>query len=640
MPAAAAERPFPTYEIKYEWVHGTPDSNYDPANPVGDGCLRDPQAKVTHLPSFAFGAMIQPCDAVRTTIRFTSKLEPGQEGTIDFRWGTTWQYRKVSDPDANNNIWKPIENFTVDGKPYPAYEINNQDAVVVKDKSGNYVRMNSGKGYYEPVHFIFDRLFDDSEEHIFSYDAYLPIDADWGGLTWGTGSTGDTQGGSIGAKANGLEVYFAAGADFRHVKDSDYRAFLKISDETVSLPNRPLGTWGGELAGTTFTTEQCLEDRQLAPMNETITAKEIYPDLSYSTPISFQSRPGEFLMSRWPYEFMTSYIDNGFDSAKGLRVMNADAAGKLQSYELDRPGQANFSYKPTVESLVADIPGYAYVDNDLASYSDGSFDSLKSNGIPVFTAGKNVKLNYNKSGVKTQHFYYTYEPVHGTFALQKTTPDGEGLAGAKFELFRAVDMKEYLPATEGGYACKLPNITSLEQLQEVKVCSAENCQTLKAEQVKVPGGNADGTFTTDDAGAFAPHDENGTVLNDWLESGTYYYREVAAPKGYALDQTWRSFEVTEQGKIVQLTAVNTPETPENPPTPPADTPPTPPVDTPPTPSIVNPPAPQADTPPTPLSQSKELGNTGANLVFAALFAVALFTAGFAITYRRTGNRAE
>ena len=235
LPASAATRPFPEYELSYEWIHGTPDPNYDPNAPVGDGCLRDPNAKVTPLSHFGFRASINPCDGVRTTIRFYLELKEGEEPTNEFRFGATWQYTDISNSDSNAYIWKPLENFTFDGQPVSkdVLDIDSLEQVVVH-KDGQPVRMKKGKGFYEPRHIVYLNQFGTPgkiEEHTFQFDGYLPINGDWAGLSWGTGSTGDTQGGRIGTKANGLTVTFQSGADFRYVKDSDYRHFLKVPEK-------------------------------------------------------------------------------------------------------------------------------------------------------------------------------------------------------------------------------------------------------------------------------------------------------------------------------------------------------------------------------------------------------------------------
>ncbi|MFY9263254.1 MAG: LPXTG cell wall anchor domain-containing protein [Actinomycetaceae bacterium] len=618
LPASAANRPFPKYELTYQWVHGTPDPNYDPDNPVGDGCLRDPNAEVTHLTTFAFGAVIEPCDAVRTTIRFYNDLQPGEEATIDFRWGVSWQYTDISDPNASNYIWKPVENFLFDGQPYPAYDVNDQDAMVVKDANGNFVRMSNGKGYYEPVHFIFDDLFEDGEEHTFQFDAYLPINGDWAGMSWGTGSTGDTQGGSIGAVANGLDVRFNAGADFRHVEDSVYREFLSITDPDNPLPNRTLGTWGSEVAGTTFSIEQCLEDRQLAPLTDSITANEIYPDLTYTTPIKFHTGSGSYLMARWPYEFMTSYLGSDFDSISGLRPFFRNGT-TFDSYETVRPGVANFSYKPTIDSIIADIPGYTYVDNDLPYYSKGAFDLNSPAGKYNYISAKNIVVTYNKSGERIQHFYYTYEPLKTTFELTKTDSAGELLEGATFELFRQADMREYLAYEDGGYLCKR---TETPELEEIEVCDQGQCSLVGVNRVDVPGAAADGTFSTDGTGTFIPTNNDGTPASNWLTPGTYYLREVTAPSGYVLDENPLVFQVEPEViddviQTVELTAVNEEEPP------PVDSPPTPPN------------TPPSDLPatPEPTSPSEPMPKTGTDA--AQLVAIALaFIAGGAWLVRR------
>lgn len=626
-PAQAANRPFPKYEISYEWIHGTPDPNYDPSSPVGDGCLRDPNATVTPLSFFAFQASINPCDGVRTTIRFFLELQDGEEPTNEFRFGATWQYTDIANSDSKAYLWKPLENFKFDGKPVdPALlDVSSMEQVVVHE-NGAPVRMNNGKGFYKPRHVIYLDQFGTPgkmEEHTFQFDGYLPINGDWAGLSWGTGSTGDTQGGTIGATANGLTVRFQSGADFRYVKDSDYRQVLNIAEGTANLPARRDAGWGGEIPGSTFTIEQCLEDRQLRPLVNSATAAESYYDagngpaniaapwdyevIAHTTPVNFWGPSGSNLLAAYPYEFIVGAVGD-FDSLKGVRAMNLDPNGGRMVLP---PAPNNFPYKPTLHGLAKDVAGYRYVDNDLPIVDRGLLDvpNTRSGKYP-WMAGKNVQLGYNKSGDRLKHYYFTYEQLKGTFKLEKydgKAPDKK-LPNATFALLK----KEAYQA----YNCALPTDPKAEDYRTVNVCEANGsagaapgCEATSVRAIAVPGGNPDGTFTTGPDGTFEPTEAQ------WLEPGEYFVQEVRTPEGYEVKNAFTAFTVSANtADVANVRVAN-----EKPPTPP--TPPTPPV--PPKPPVT-PPAPP--TPPKP-----KLPNTGANVLWVSSLAALAALGGVALT---------
>lgn len=307
----------------------------------------------------------------------------------------------------------------------------------------------------------------------------MPADAVQAGLSWGTGSTGDGNQ-VIGATANGLTIYYndypMAGADFRFVKDADYRLFVKdpvakdkplpgrSDDRKLALPDE----------SSTFETIRCLEDRQLAPLRDRITAKEIYPELPYTTEIPFREEFQELGMAAWPYQFsMTGRVPGKFATPSNVRYFYHDGPSDkyfhrhgFRNYEEEKDrqgkpwkGRANFPYRPSVESIIRNIPGYSYVDNNLPIIP--AVGSLKpavnlehpadSRGIPKFIAGKNIWYDTHSSGLDTKHFYYTYEPSLTSFKLIKSDAvTKKQLPNAQFQLYKEPDMKEYLPEKDGG----------------------------------------------------------------------------------------------------------------------------------------------------------------------------------------------
>ncbi|MDO5025119.1 MAG: prealbumin-like fold domain-containing protein [Trueperella sp.] len=547
VPAQAAERPFPDYDLEFEWIHGEVDPNWKPGDP-GDGCLRSANPEITHLYTYGFGSKIHPCDGVRTTMTFNyNEVNPAMPPTLQFRLGVTWQYTKRS--DNNPYIWKPVENFMMDGQLVdPAkYDTLNQEDVVVKRPDGTWQHLgnNNPRDFFEPVHVVFDDEFYNDEVHTFRWDAYLPADGDFAGMTIGTGSTGDTEGGSIGVKANGLKVGISAYADYRYVLDSEYRAARNIADPTVKIKNRPLAYWGGELAGSTYTTIQCLEqpNQHLAPVMREQNITEIYPELVgvVANPgnTEFESSSGDFALAYYPYEFFVGQVGNWADLT-GLKLMNWDKATET----FYSHGDKNIPYKPTLESVKREIPGYTYVDNDIPIDPEGKLE------MPGYrkTAAPNFELSYHKTmGVDTQHMYFTYKPNPGSFELTKTDATGAPLPGARFELYQLVEdvatpcgVAPDLTDTVQLEVCEVRTPANTDELRDMLASAPTQCAPKTLRKVVLDGFATDGTFTTGDDGKFTPQGEPA------LLPGNYFVREVAAPAGYEILNEFLPLEVPVQ----------------------------------------------------------------------------------------------
>lgn len=599
-PAQAAHRPFPDYDLSFEWIHGQVDPGWTQGD-QGDGCIRSADNPVTELHHFAFSATVNPCDGVRTTMKFKyNTVDPDMAPTLDFRLGVTWQYTRRTDNDPFT--WKPVENFMMDGEPVRAekYDTSKQEAVVVKNSDGSWRHLgnNNPRDFFEPVHVVFDDEFHNDEEHTFQWDVYLPADADYAGMSIGTGSTGDTEGGSIGAKANGLYVNIPAKADYRYVLDSEYRASQKLpsieelekaekakqaeqtgqseqaeqaeqsepgeqteqteqseqgeqddqhifddqnapEEDKYKLPNRRQAFWSGPLEGSTYTTIECLEDQLLAPVLEKQSIADMYSKLGEEVEnpgeVLFQDGSGNFALARYPYEFYVGQPGN-WASLSGLRLMNwDDASQKFLSY-----GDKNIPYKPTFKSVRREIPGYVYVDNDLPILSDGRMDADL-----VKSKAPNFKLSYHKTpGVDTQHMYFTYKKKPGTFELLKQAEDGTALAGAKFELYQLVNdepspcgVKPDLTNTEEISVCPVRTPSSPSELQEMLDTTPTDCKTERVRKVVLKGFNEDGSFTTGTDGTFKPEGDPA------LEPGKYFVRETSAPKDYKILNEYTPFEV-------------------------------------------------------------------------------------------------
>ncbi|WP_216395857.1 Cna B-type domain-containing protein [Arcanobacterium phocae] len=558
--AHAANRPFPKYDLSFQWIHGQVDPQWKPGDD-GDGCLRSEDPEITPLSTFGFHTVINPCDGIRTTMRWfyddDQLTGDNVAPTNQFRLGVTWQYTRR---DTNEPyFWKPVENMTLDGKPIDQAKYNpaDQESVVVKKTNGEWSHIpDRPSGFFEPKHVVFDDLFGFDQEHTFVWDTYLPVFGDGGGMTIGTGSTGDTQGGSIGAKANGLYVSIPAYADFRYVLDSEYRQALDVPQisaegETVKIPHRPLAGWSGPLEGSTYTTVKCLEseDQFLAPIVTGQKTSEIYPDLAQKYPSVAHSTgesqiadgAGSYALGRWPYEFSLRQPGT-WASTSGLRVMNHDSA--TDSF-LDY-GDKDLPYKPTFDSVKKDIPGYTYVDNDLPIEEKGTYDSMTSGGIPLFKSAPNIRLSYHKTvGQETQHLYLTYKKNPGTFRVEKTDPDGHPIAGAKFALYEVINNS----ATPCG---QTPDMTGAEEIEVCDSADPQNCEKVTARQVKLNDFDAkDGTFVTDKDGKYTPSGEPS------LPPGKYIVKELSVPEPYLISTPYTLFNIPIQaGKDTDGTLVS------------------------------------------------------------------------------------
>lgn len=626
-PAQAAERPFPDYDLSFEWIHGQVDPDWKQGDP-GDGCIRSDENEVTPLSHFGFKAKFNPCDGVRTTMKFKyDTVDPDMAPTLNFRFGVTWQYTRRSDNDPYT--WKPVENFKLDGELVPAdkYDPSNQEQVVEKNADGSWKHFNDKvTDFFKPIHVVFDDEFYNDEVHTFQWDAYLPADGDQAGMSIGTGSTGDTQGGSIGAKANGLYVSIPAYADYRYVLDSEYRAVQNV-DEKAKIPNRRQSFWSGPIEGSTYTTITCLEDQLLEPVMAQQSITDIYPELAgvVENPgeVTFQDGSGSYALARYPYEFYVGQPGN-WTSLSGLRLMNWDD----ESQKFFPHGDKNIPYKPTFDSVKKEIPGYTYVDNDLPILKDGRMDM--PNYVQV--EAPNFELSYHKTpGVETQHMYFTYKKNPGTFKLSKQDGDGSALAGAHFELYQLVNDKPSpcgvepdLTNTEEITVCPVRTPSSPSELQEMLNTTPANCESKLVRKVVLEGFNADGSFTTGADGTFAPEGEPA------LEPGKYFARETSAPKDYEILNEYIPFEVplqTEQddegNPVVVPVDVNVKnyKTPPPPTTEPTTEPSTEPSTEPTTPTT---------QPPTP-----HLPKTGVAPLWPA--AVILFAAGAVLTVVRKKN---
>ncbi|MDO5701482.1 MAG: prealbumin-like fold domain-containing protein, partial [Bowdeniella nasicola] len=633
-PVQADHRPFPKYELTYEKLTGHPTPNGEPG-PWGDGCIRDLEAPVVPLTFFGVSAMLDQCEGVRTTVRFFLEEDSPGSPTLEFRWGVTWQYQTQEQIGSNDLTLKPVENFTYDGESVSTEQYDPENPAVVDDE-GNLVRMSDGDGWYRPIHYVFEDTFGAGEEHILQFDAYVPLGAERAGMTWGTGSTGDTSGGSIGATANKLKVFPPARMDFRYVLHSEYlaaRGFAQDEELTKDydvpgLPERKWATADSGIEGTAFELIDCLEanHQHLADVSSSAPVNEIYPELPFDTLTHFEDRVGDFGFALWPWEFYT-YQSGLWDPKSGLRLMNRNHdTGEIDPYLKDDGSYMALPYKPTVESLIRDIPGYRYVDNDITMFEKGKFDLESPPKTYNYLTAPNVQLR-KVGDERTQHFYYTYEPIPGTFELEKSAvnyvAEDEGftampvpLEGAEFELYEVVDptttacgLEPNLDNTETVSVCALKEPTTPAELQEALESEPTACEEKTVRKITLEG--TDGTFVTDADGRFTPEGDP-TLL-----PGDYLLREISAPGEHLILNEWIPFTIPlqdqEEPEAVQVTADNylTPPPPETPtPTPT------------PTPTGTETPPESPDDP--------EMPTTGTNVAIFATLAILLSAAGLAL----------
>ncbi|MDO5726868.1 MAG: prealbumin-like fold domain-containing protein [Bowdeniella nasicola] len=567
-PSYAAERPFPDWDVTYERIPGT---RAEGESASGDGCVRDPNGELTPLTTFAFHAMVNECEGVRTTLKFYYKdgFKPGEEPTLNFRFGATWQYRTADNP--NELVLKPLENFLYDGKPVSPeeYDVNNP---ALRDAEGNLMYISGDKkGLYEPILHEWEAVFDEEDVHTFQFDMYLPADAQWGAMTWGTGSTGDTAGGSIGATANKLTVGFPAKVDFRYVLHSEYVKARGLQPEDMEkeldygkgLPARLIAKSPDDVAEekSTFELIQCLEDKdqQLAPMRDRLALNEIryrkpYDDVAipHSSETLFEDKAGTLGLAQWPYQFSV-HQDGKWAPKKGLRPMNR-SDGKFVPYLDDAGDMLALPYKPTVESLQRQIPGYEYVDNDITIEENGQFNLEQGEHSYKYDAAPNVVLR-RVGPYDTQHFYFTYEPILGTFELEKTAVAFQGdessdapLANATFKLYEVLGDASAAPRAVCGQAstdedvqvvevCTRPEPKTAAELQHV-LGQRGDCVEKRVRPVTLEG--TDGTFTTDAQGKFTPEGDRQ------LAPGDYLLQEIDAPDNHIVLNEWTAFEVPKQ----------------------------------------------------------------------------------------------
>lgn len=622
----AAQRPFPKYEMTFEKIEGRKNATGECEN------LENPE--ISHLTTSRKNAMLNQCEGVRTKIRFfyNGPFEVGQEPTLQFRYGVTWQYRVDGD---NTYILKPVENFLYDGEEVSVEQYDPDNPAVV-DSEGNPQRSkpDDPSSSFEPHHYVFEDVFGENEEHTIQYDWFLPADGVTGFMSWGTGSTGDTQGGSIGATANGLWTHLPAAMDFRYVLHSEYlaaRGFAqdadleKDLDYGPGLPERKWATADTGIQDTAFELIECLEKagQHLADVRDSQPVNEIYSELPYTTETRFENKAGTTGFAQWPWQFFV-YQHGHWDPKKGLRDMNRNHSTLEFDPYLKADGRyMNLPYAPTLESVKNDIPGYKYVDNDITILPKAYYDLEQPNDSYKFLPGPNVLLRRVGTHA-TQHFYLTYEKIPGTFELEKQSvsfgQDGsetrEALEGAEFKLYQVVDetkspcgLEPDLTDTEVVEVCAYQEPTTADELEDM-MQNPKDCENKRVRPF--PLADTDGSFTTDEEGKFRPEGDPS------LEPGDYLVREVSAPGEHLIVNEWIPFTVPLQieGDTDPVTVYA--ENYMKPTPPPSESPSE-------SPSVSTPP----ETPGKP-----ELPVTGVNVLLVGGIAVALFTAGLLLTLVR------
>ena len=282
------------------------------------------------------------------------------------------------------------------------------------------------------------------------------------------------------------------------------------------------------------------------------------------------------------------------DAHKTVTMVNKTYKGSITIKKLDEVGNAlagaEFTLYPTDETKAVDksgnvsfsdltagtytiqetkVPyGYGGVSGSVSVTIDEN-DDAKSINVPenMSVIGKEITINWKN------------QKVYGSLKVVKYGKDNALLQGAEFELSgngitqtRTTDangevvftglpygdytLKETTPPT--GYvvseALSSGVTVTIDSTAEKQVSYTNTTQKGKIEIIKKNNSNENlsgavfGLYTDSAATSAietATSDNNGMVVFDGLEAGTYYVKEITAPTGYKLDSTVYTFVVGE-----------------------------------------------------------------------------------------------
>ena len=209
----------------------------------------------------------------------------------------------------------------------------------------------------------------------------------------------------------------------------------------------------------------------------------------------------------------------------------------IYTVEIAKDGTVTFK-----EDANGTIVNKKYGNVTIIKYKEGTTIGVEGAVIEIKDAsGKSVRLTTNENGI------ITFKAFPGTYTYKETTaPDGYILNNTEYTFTVADDgIVTYDSANGIIYNTRVTmkdaiTITKYKTGTEMPVAGAV-IGVFDAE------GNKISEQTTK---------ENGTITISGLEVGSYYYKEISAPKGYVLNNTEYHFTVENDGSVTFAEGTN------------------------------------------------------------------------------------
>lgn len=274
-----------------------------------------------------------------------------------------------------------LKNFRMDGEPCPLWE--GLDRQLIPSASTDPAVATHGYEVYgkgrnhRPAHPPLGFNMTKADKHYISFEMTIPENAHYVIYGQGSGSSGQS-GGVISARADKLDIYTRAQMQFHYVLDKDYRQVRNIAGEEDVSPIAPRG-----LNDSFFPLSPAL--KELAPPSE------IYNDL-----------PMQYLFPQKP-----EYYFNTRDPKTG------DVVKQQYDVFLFNSG-VSWVKRPTYDELKKDIPGYAFVSDDLSRPVGESPDTVAKyvvgpdNRLPQFDYEIDQRTG---KLMRVRHYYFTYKAL-------------------------------------------------------------------------------------------------------------------------------------------------------------------------------------------------------------------------------------